>query len=57
MKDKILSEKETILSFEKEKEEKLDDIDFLVRKTSSNVDTNYKTQDKLNIDDLFAQYL
>lgn len=57
MKDKILSEKETILSFEKEKEEKLDDIDFLVKKTSSNVDTNYKTQEKLNIDDLFAQYL
>lgn len=55
MKDKISGEKEIILSFEDEKVEKLEDIDFLVKNSSSN--KNFNVEEKLGIDDLFSQYL
>ena len=55
MKDKILAEEETILSFEKDKGEELEDIDFLTKKVISKEDN--KEKEKLNVNDLFAQYL
>ncbi len=57
MKEKILAEKETILSFEKETEQRLEDIDFLTKKVPIKEENSNIEKQKLDVNDLFAQYL
>lgn len=57
MKDKILVEKETILSFENETEQQLEDIEFLTKKVSTKEENSSIEKQKLDVNDLFAQYL
>ena len=55
MKDKIVAEKEIILSFEKQNQKQLEDIDFLTKKDV--IDEPNIEKEKINVNDLFAQYL
>lgn len=55
MKDKIVAEKEIILSFEKQNQKQLEDIDFLTKKDV--IDEPNTDKEKINVNDLFAQYL